>query len=120
MSVPNTVKSPRSTHQWLKPLFDWLDNKAKPRNVTVTGAVTINDAIIFVDSTAGAVALTLPSPAAVGAGFRLEVWDIADNANAITLVKHASEKINFSTSAYTVTQGSSVIVETNGTDWYVK
>ena len=70
-------------------------------------------------SASGAVQYTLPSPAAVGAGWRVTVTDVGNNATAITIARNASEKINFASSSYTLPQGTSKTFITDGTDWFL-
>ena len=104
---------------------DTLTNKTisgtKKTHTTVAGAtytILVTDSIVAsTRSSAGTQTLTLPSPAAVGAGWEVKVMDWGGTAgtNTITVVHNASETIN---GTATITSNFGVrTFETDGTNW---
>lgn len=77
--------------------------------------------IVVVNTTGGAINLTLPLPATVGAGWGFRAFNI--HAGAWNLVRSGSEQINgvaatFAMPAATY-NGSHRVIFTDGTNWYV-
>jgi hypothetical protein len=77
------------------------------------------DHVLFVDSTAGAVTLTLPAPATVGAGGVLRIIKKVVTNNLI-IAPNGGEKINGVAASKTVTAANAIYEAfCDGTDWYI-
>ncbi len=87
---------------------------------TLTVDTTTTDYYILVTyTTTGSCAITLPSPTA---GRTLYIKDAGFNAatNNITILQHASEKIENVAGTYTISwNGGAIQLESNGTDWFI-
>lgn len=94
---------------------------SKTGNYTLTsGAVGGSpDYTVWADTNGGALTITLPTPAA---GLQFLIVDSGNHsgAAAITLARHAAEKINGAAANLALaTNGAAWLVTTNGTDWWV-
>lgn len=94
-----------------------------PTAVTAaTYAITATEVFVKADTTSNAIAFTAPSPAVRGRKFTIK--KISTDANAITLVQNASEKIENTAATYTCI-GSTLAArydwtfESDGTDWWL-
>ena len=90
-------------------------------NATKSADYTLktSDHTIFFDTSGATHNLTLPTPAA---GLEYVVLDSTGSFNThnLTLVRHASEKINGATSSATLTVNRGIYyITSDGTDWYV-
>lgn len=86
---------------------------------TVTASATIaDDAIVYADTTAGAVSLTMPTPTD---GRTILVKALTPlETNALTLVRAGSEKIAGVAANLTLTaNGGAWIITSNGIDWFL-
>lgn len=77
------------------------------------------DHLIFVDTTSGAVTLTLPAPASVGAGGVLRIIKKIVTNNLV-IAPNGGEKINGTAASKTVTAANAIYEAfCDGTDWYI-
>lgn len=84
--------------------------------------LTLNDRIVFVDTSGGAFNLTLPNPStATGVVYRIFDSTGSFSVNNLTLVRFGSEKISgVAASRVFSTDWGAWDVVSNGTDWFVK
>ena len=92
------------------------------RSVTAATTVTAADRVIGVDTSSGAVTVTLPTAASVRSGFVVTIKDIggATEANPITVSRGGSDTIDGATSITMYAPNSSVDLISDGANaWYV-
>jgi hypothetical protein len=95
------------------------------RKVTSSTSLALTDAVVGVDSSAGAVTLTLPTPstaAAYGSSWTLRIQDEGNAAatHNITIARAGTEKINGAAADYVIsTNSKGVNVYSDGTDWFI-
>jgi hypothetical protein len=87
------------------------------RSVTTSGNVVSGDYLIIADATAGAITMTLP-PAALVPGRIYAFKRINSGANQVIIDGYASETIDGATSHSMSPQWNSVVVMTNGVEWF--
>ena len=87
------------------------------RTVTTTGNVQSGDYLILIDSSAGAVTMTLP-PAALVPGRIYAFKRINSGGGAITIDGYAAETIDGSATLNLNSHWDSVIIMTNGVAWF--
>ncbi len=112
---------------YLNDNFDSLDTLLKTstnqvkRDVTVSGTVTITDRnkIILCDSTAAIITLSLLAAATAGDGFTVTIKKTDASGYAVVLDGNASETIDAATTYSLSAQHDSVILISNGVNWYV-
>lgn len=95
---------------------------ATVNNAASPYTVLSSDAILFVDTSGGAVSLNLPAPATQPAVNSLRIVDSTGNfaVNNCTLVRNAAEKIDgLAASKVLQTAWGQYVVVTNLTDWFV-
>ena len=87
------------------------------RSVTTTGNVLSGDYLILIDSTSGAVTMTLPNAALVP-GRIYAFKRINSGGGAITIDGYAAETIDGSATLNLNAHWDSVIIMTNGVAWF--
>lgn len=92
------------------------------QTITITSARTLDtttgDAIVYIDTSGGTVAVTLPTPTA-GRWFTIVDKKNTFGTNSATLVRHATEKIDNVAATKTLNaSGYRANVISDGTDWY--
>ena len=88
------------------------------REVTAATSATAADRVIGVDTTGGAVTVTLPTAASVRTGFILTIKDIgaATETNPITVARSGSDTIDGATSIILYAQYSAATLISNGSN----
>ena len=92
------------------------------REVTAATTATAADRVIGVNTTSGAVTVTLPTAASVRSGFVLTIKDIgaATETNPITVARSGSDTIDGATSIILYAQYSAATLISNGSNaWRV-
>lgn len=103
----------------------WLDTNGTGAPVSITPireessnyTITSSDGTVGVDTSGGAVTITLPAVAAVTAGIKYTIKNI-DGANAVTVDADGSETIDGATTA-TVPYPNALKVQSTGTGWWI-
>lgn len=88
--------------------------------VVVTGNTTLTaeHRTVLVDASAAAITITLP-PAANHPSKRYEVKKLDASANAVTIVPSGTETIDGAANLDSATQGDSVVLKSDGTNWRI-
>ena len=92
------------------------------REVTAATSATAADRVIGVDTTSGAVTVTLPTAASVRSGFVITIKDIGADTetNPITVARSGSDTIDGATSIILYAQYSAATLISNGSNaWRV-
>ena len=97
------------------------------RSVSSGTTLTTDDNVLLVDSTSGAITITLPSPSdafdsSTSLSNHFTISQKISNSNLVTIQPNGSENIYSSGSAQTsivLSNGSSISVVSDGTDWTV-
>lgn len=94
-----------------------------PQSIAASTVLTNKDAQLFVDTTGGDVALTLPNPVVQGAGRRFKIVKTNTGTGKITLTRYAAENINGAAADLDLPgSGGAAIgtwdVSSDGTDWW--
>ena len=106
------------------PTITVAQQAAQATSVTVTtptATITTAQTLVYVDTTANAVALTLPDPALVNAP--IVIKDIGGNlsANNLTLVRFGAEKIeNLAATKTFQSNFGEWTLQSDGTNWWLK
>lgn len=110
----------------LAPLLGASVLKNKIRTVITSTGVLITDNTVLVDCTAGNVVLTLPAPSTAYDSTNtvtnsFVISQKIDAGNTVTINPNLSESIydGSAQTSITLTTGSTVTLETDGTDWIV-
>jgi hypothetical protein len=85
-------------------------------NVSATGSIGATTDYCAVDTSGGAVTMTLPDAATRGPR-PVEVRNKTGGANNVTIARAGSDTINSGTTGLTLTVGQSIMLIANGTDW---
>jgi hypothetical protein len=91
------------------------DLVAKTSNYTMAET----DVFVSVDATGGAVTITLPPAADVGAGKHIGIKKVDASANAVTVDGDGSETIDGAATVSLAAQWASLFAVSNGTNWLI-
>jgi hypothetical protein len=80
--------------------------------------LTINDFTVLADATGGAMSLTMPAAASFS-GQIYAVKKIDSSANAVTIACSGANTIDGSATQTLAIQNSSLMVQSNGTNWFI-
>lgn len=110
----------------LDPILAASTNTSVIRTVTANAALTDADNTLFVDSTSGNLAVTMPQPTTVfntstSVSSKFTVVQKVHNSNTVTINPFASESFydGSAQSSIILSSGASATFETDGTDWVV-
>lgn len=92
--------------------------------VSADATLPAKDRQVFVDTTAGVVDLTLPSPIDDGAGRQFTITKTNTGTNKITLIRDGSENINGAAASFDLPGSDAAVIgrwhiSSDGTDWWV-
>ena len=95
----------------------WSKDDSAITTKTGTYTVTTTDDIILVDATSGAFTITLPTAASTTAK-KYHIVKIDSTANAVTIDGNGSETIDGATTQILDGQYTSMIISSNGSNWF--
>jgi hypothetical protein len=88
--------------------------------IASTTLSTSTDSVIFVDASAGAITITLPSASGTDAGLVYEVKKIDSNpVNQVTIQPPSGQTIDNITNISLANRGESALLQSDGTNWRV-
>lgn len=93
---------------------DTYATSTKTSNYTITGS----DTVIFADATSGNVAITLPVASGLS-GYKFFIKRIDGSGNTCSVARSGSDTIDGQTSVSVDQQYTSLMVVSNGSNWYI-
>lgn len=93
---------------------DTYATSTKTSNYTITGS----DTVIFADATSGNVAITLPVASGLS-GYKFFIKRIDGSGNTCSVTRSGSDTIDGQTSVSVDQQYTSLMVVSNGSNWYI-
>lgn len=100
--------------KWVNVISAKMTVSAKSANFTAA-----DNYIYLVNTTGGAISIQLPAPVS---GLQLYIKDAGfyANVNKITILRSGSEKIENTAASYTIdSAGSTILITSDGTDYYI-
>lgn len=108
---------------WFRRAGAWTTQATAGEVLSIVGktanyTATATDHTILVDATAGVVTITLPA-AAASVGREYAIKKIDASANAVTIDGNGAELIDGAATQSLATQWKSMIIQCNGTAWFI-
>lgn len=95
-----------------------INNYAAITTVTANYTITADDYTVLSDATSGAITITLPAASAL-TNRLFNIKKIDSTGNTVTIAPSGADTIDGSTSAIIELQWVNVVVQSDGTNWYI-